>query len=113
MANEAKKPNLIQHFEKSPDYRSIIATGIYGGGTINGLLSLNIITDVFPTPISTESEQRGNELHQLKVDMGGKVAVREVQCNIMMDISTAKLYMKWLENNIKILENALSQSKSI
>lgn len=102
--------NLIQHFEKSPQYRSILATGIYGGPTINGFISANIITDLTAMPTTTESQNQGNRLVQVKSDFGGKMAIREVQCAILMNLDTAKLFQEWLTNHINILENAIKQS---
>jgi hypothetical protein len=98
--------NLIQHFEKSPDYRTIYATGMYGGPTVNGLLCVNFIIDIPPFPKTTESKQEVDRLIQTKADFDGKMAIREVQCGVVINLPTAKLLVEWLNNHIKILENA-------
>lgn len=105
---EAQQIKLTQHFRQSPDYRTIFATGIYGGQTINGYLCMNLITDIPPTPITTESVPENNKLKQIKADFDGKVAIREVQCAVMMDIGTAKLTIEWLTNHVKSLESKMS-----
>jgi hypothetical protein len=104
MKNEEK---IEFHYLKSPDFKSFYATGAYGGISPNGLISMAYYVERSPIPRKTvynleENGKIGKELTELVESKNG--IIREVDCNILFDIGTARNIRSWLDNHIKILE---------
>jgi hypothetical protein len=102
-----KKEDKIEfHYIKSPHFKTFLTSGAYGGVSPNGLISMAFYVERSPIPRKTafniENGKLGNEISELKEGKEG--VIREVDCNILMDVDTAKNVRNWLDNHIKSLE---------
>lgn len=115
------EPNTLRfHYIKGTDFRTFHADGVFGGPAPSGKqLNLSFYAERLPIPTET--------VHRLVQDPGGQVRlgeemsdlrqsreglIRELQCNIVMPLSAAKLLRDWLQTNIKLLEDAPTESAS-
>lgn len=103
------------HYLKSPGFKSFYATGAYGGISPNGLISMAFYVERSPIPQKTvfsfdKEGKLGKELIDLKEGKEG--VIRELDCNILFDINTAKNIRNWLDNHIKNLEELEKKIKS-
>lgn len=75
---------------KNNDFRTVLATGVFGGIGSNGLYNMNFFTDRPPLP---EEAQDGSN------------AVREVHFGVLMNINDLKIVINWLQENINNFED--------
>lgn len=92
---------------KAYDYRSSLATGVYGNVTTNGLINVNFFSDrvVLPDHQLIPIDDQGRQIGKPE-DVKDGDAVRDVHFGVLMDIDTAKLVIQWLETKIKEHEKA-------
>jgi hypothetical protein len=106
MADTAKQLFDI-HYLKNADFRTVLATAIYGGVMSNQLINFNICTDRHPIPnkitleIDPKTSQPGKEFE--RESRSG--IIREVHLGVIMDIATANVMVNWLNEQIKIAED--------
>jgi hypothetical protein len=101
MANRKLKIKYL----KAPDFKTTLATGVYGGITGNGLINANFFTDrtIIPKYQVIEVSEGGVQIG-LPVDERDGDLMREVQGGILMDIQTAKVIVAWLDSKIDEFE---------
>ena len=97
---------LDTHFIKNSDFRTIYASGGYGGFTPSGHLNVFVYTERVPIPnrisfqldaVSTNSATIGPE-----VEREGKPGlIREVQFGVLFDVETAESLMNWLKAKLE------------
>lgn len=95
------------HYIKNAQFRSFYATGAFGGVAPTGLINLAFYVErpAIPLSIVHELNQEGSLAGELRDEREGKEGiVREVDCNIMIDLNTAKTIRGWLDQQVKILE---------
>ena len=103
---EKKSKDLPIHYIKNEEFKTVFATGAHGGITLNGLLNVNFYCDRTVIPRKSQLKVDDNGLIS-EVDTEGRDGgIREVQVGVLMDISTAKNIINWLDSHIKTLENA-------
>lgn len=94
-------------YVKSHDFKTSLATGVYGGLTNNGMINANFFTDrsIIPTHQSLDVDEEGRAIGSPK-DMKDGDMVREVQFGTLMDINTAKVIIGWLNTKIEEFEKS-------
>ena len=99
--------SITFHYIKSEGFKTFIATGAIGGVTVNSLINMNLYTDriVIPTEITQEVEPDGKLGKEIDVNRK-KGVIRDVQSSVLMDATTAKNLVNWLNKQIKIIETA-------
>jgi hypothetical protein len=102
----SEKQEITFHYIKSNNFSTHLATGGFGGLTVNGLINLNFFTDRAVIPLNQSFEQ--DELNNLNIlrSEGKSGAVREIFCGIIMDLNTAKSISDWLQIQIQNIENS-------
>ena len=95
----------IRYF-KSHDFKTVLVTGVFGGIQSNGLINADFFVDrvLIPDFQTLEIDETKNLIKETTDAKDGHVA-REIQCGIMMDISTAKVLVEWLNSKIKEAED--------
>ncbi len=106
MKEEDNDNSIKFNYIKSPDFRSVLTTGVIGGITPNALIDINFFVDrvVIPKSITYGVSDVGQVLGE-EVREGKDGVVREVQVGTIMDVNTAKNLVLWLQNKIEIIEN--------
>ena len=101
-----KKIFLDIHFLKNNDYRTVFASGVFGGVTPNGLVNINFFTDRAPLPnkITYEIDPQNPSLKKEAEREGRKGFVREVHFGVVLDKETTKLTIAWLTEQLANLE---------
>jgi hypothetical protein len=100
-------------YRNSPAYRSIHASGAYGGVIPTGDITLGIFSERnhFPesaiVAVSPETKQ-GTETVQVE-----KGIVREMEVGIIMNLSVAKAIRQWLDDKIAFIEANTDPNKRI
>lgn len=101
------------HYIKSPHFKSFLASGAYGGIGPNGLINMSFYIERTPIPQKLVFEVKdglpGNEIVEERIGKGG--FIREIDCNIMIDLNTAINLREWLDSNIKTLETVIKAAK--
>jgi hypothetical protein len=97
-------------FEKTSDFRTALATGVYGGLNANGLININFFCDTFSLPntqtitVNEVGKQIGNPRDFKDCDI-----YREIAFAAMMDINTAKIVIEWIQGRIKEYEQIVNK----
>lgn len=92
---------------KSNLFRVIHADGAHGGVTTNGLIQMAVYSERLPIPQST--------VHELKADgtlseeirderVARQAIIREVEVEVLLNSATAKALLKWLTDQVALLE---------
>lgn len=107
----AQPPEQIRfHFIKSNFFRVVHADGVFGGATPKGLLQMAFFSERFPIPLSVthavsptspDSVGIGKELQRETKDG----VVREVEVEVIMNLSAALAFQEWLHGHIKQLRD--------
>lgn len=102
-----EKKTVIIKYVKSHDFKTSLATGVYGGLTSNGMINANFFTDrvIIPTHQSLEIDEEGKQQGSPK-DIKDGDFVREVQFGALMDINSAKVIVAWLDSKIAEFEKS-------
>ena len=111
---QIENQKLQFHYLKTDNFRTCVATGFYGGITINGHVNINFYLDrtVIPkkTVIEIDKDNQGKELRDKQEALIG--SVREVQSGIVMDVETAKKTIEWLQKKVDLIEeNIIKKTK--
>lgn len=98
-------------FIKSNYFRVIHVEGVFGGNSPRGLINMAIFNERWPIPKQITHEfkdgQSGSEIERASRD----AIVREVEAQLVMNVETAKIICKWLENKIKNYEKQTKAKK--
>lgn len=108
MGEPEKRNKVIFHYEKVNDFKTIFASGVFGGLNIAGLIDMNFYIDrpVIPQKISHDlAEKDGGFILSNEKREGKDGEVREVQVGVLIDIPTAKSLIEWLNQKIAEMES--------
>jgi hypothetical protein len=114
-AEKGEPPKKIRyHFLKSNAYRAIHADGVFGGVTPRLTIAATFFNERHPLPDQTVHEIKedgtiGEEIRGERISRDG--LVRELEANIIMDVGFAKVLVKWLNDKIEFIENAIKEAK--
>jgi len=103
------------YYVKSNHFKSFFANGAYGGLGPNGLINIAFYIErpAIPKAIVHDLEPDGKLGKEITSEREGKSGViREVDCNIMMDLNTAKTIRGWLDRHITMLEKVIEETKT-
>lgn len=108
---DEKTLTLETHFIKNNEFKTVYGSGVYGGFTPAGMLSMYFYTERIPIPIRTTLKQNPASPEQFEeVEREAKSGlVREVQVGVLIDLDTAQSMMDWLKghiDNYKEIQNA-------
>ena len=100
-----KKKTVKIKYVKSNDFKTALATGVYGGLTSTGLINANFFTDrsIIPTHQEIEVDEEGR-IHGTPKDTKDGHMVREVQFGTLLDMNTARIIIDWLNTKIDEFE---------
>lgn len=103
---EENLPKISFHYIKNNDFRTSFATGIYGGITVNSLINIDFFIDrsVIPRKTVSQVSADGKEQDLASEKESRDGAIREVQFGVIMDVSTAKSTIAWLQDKVNIIE---------
>lgn len=106
------KQSINIKYLKAHDFKTILATGVYGGLTSQGLIDANFFTDrpALPDYQVVEVDEKGVMTGPPK-DHKDSHLVREVQFGALMDVNTAKVIVAWLDSKIEEHENNFRKPK--
>lgn len=101
------------HYIKSNHFRVIHADGVYGGATPRGFIHMNFFSERTPIPQKVVQEVTATgQLGQEIGTEGKKGIVREVEVGVVINIEHARSLIRWLEERIKPIEDALKQREN-
>jgi hypothetical protein len=111
MAEPPKVESFEAHYEKSNFFRVVHADGVFGGSTPRGLISLAFYSERSPLPRRTETPLvAGIPGQETVVDVKTGV-LRELEVNVIMDITVAAAFHRWLGAIISNTQAQLGISK--
>jgi len=98
-------------FIKSNYFRVIHVEGVFGGSSPRGLISMAVYNERWPIPKQIIKEFKngrpGEEIERASRD----AIVREVEAQLVMDVPTAKVICKWLQEKISNIEKQTKDGK--
>lgn len=104
---------ILVHYMKSNDFRTVFASGVIGGVTAQGKISMNVYLDRPPIPVRSvlkpaEEVKPGVKVAVKEDPVEGKSGIiREIQCGILMDLETAQSLKTWLDEKIEFIQSNL------
>lgn len=112
MSNKEKKSTITFNYIKADNFHSMLASGVIGGITVNSLIDMNFFTDrvTIPQKLSLELTPEGKIAKEINRESKDGT-VREVQFGVLMDVSTAKNMIEWLNEKIRIIEETKKSRK--
>jgi len=98
-------------FIKSNNFRVIHVEGAYGGSSPHNLIHMMVYNERWPIPKQITKEfkegQTGREIDRASRD----AIVRDVEAQLVMDVTTAKRICKWLNDTINSIEERTKGKK--
>ena len=104
--NEPKTPENIElQYLKTSNYRTYYVSGVFGGGTPNGNIYMELFVERAPTPKIVVHKLGKNGSLGEEIKREGKTGIiREVEAGLVMDLKTASLLKEWLSEKIEQIE---------
>ena len=107
-SNGGDKPTVTFNYLKSPQFRTVFATGMIGAITPDGHIHFSLFSErpAIPRQIVhrlTEQGTLGEEISELRVSREG--FVREMEVDVLMTVETAKSFIAWLQEKVDLAEN--------
>lgn len=95
--------SIVFSLRRTPDYRIITATGVYGGVTPSGLVKMDLFTEYVPPPETVEHEmsEDGNIGKEVKRTPTEPHIARDFQIGVMMTSESAEKIGNWLLQRAK------------
>ncbi|HYG74228.1 MAG TPA: hypothetical protein VEK08_04410 [Planctomycetota bacterium] len=108
-AQKAKEKQISFRYLKSHCFRVIHADGVIGGPSPTGDLHMTVFSQRTAIPrrmvfTLAENGSLGSEIKELKESEPG--VVRELEADIIMDITAAKSVIEWLQKHVARMEQA-------
>ena len=105
--------SLLIHYVKSPMYRTVHADGIFGGPSPNLNIHLSFWSERAPIPQLIEHKVNpdgtlGEEVLEGRISKSG--LVREVDVDVVMNLTTARALKDWLEEKIGHVERMIQRA---
>jgi hypothetical protein len=93
-----KERKIIVRYREASDYRSLPATGVFGGPTPAGDLICNFFleTRAVPEEVEIEIDAAGAAKEKLAPTGGPEVFFREIQVGILLNPNVARSIGEWL-----------------
>ncbi len=114
---EPEPPPVIHfHMLKSNFFRVIHADGIFGGMSPRGGIQIAFFSERQPIPqqmchtINPDTGRLGDELEDQRISRDG--IVREIEANVIMELTTAKSFLSWLQATVNDAEEIIERRKS-
>lgn len=99
-------------YEKNQDFRTVLATGVYGGFTSNGLLNIHFYTDRTPLPSSSKViVPDGDKEKAFEVPEISNGPIREVHFGVLVTPELARNLVSWMSKHISEFE--IQKSKGL
>ena len=112
MEQKSKESEFEIKYHKANDYKTHFATGVIGGGTLNGLINLNFFVDTVKLPGKVVRKLQGELISPEEIlEESTLGSNRELLVGILIDINTAKVVEKWLHDRIELQENEMKKVK--
>jgi hypothetical protein len=105
MSEEKKKLGKVEfRFEKTPDYKIIMASGIWGGINPEGLIFFDLFLDYPTSPISSEREIGEKELGpEIVHSSSDPIAIKRLQqIGVLITPRTAIAISRWLTEKAEL-----------
>ena len=101
------------HFEINDDFKTVLATGVFGGLTPNGLINMNFFLERanIPDTIIYQLSEDGRTAEKEVSVEGGEGIVREVFFGVVIDVNTANDLVNWLNERIKMVESNFNKNE--
>ena len=113
MSEDGSPPPLPEeveiHYIKAAGFRVIHADGVWGGPTPRGYISMSFFSERTPIPKRMVYDVPKSGI--IKGDAPPKETearqgiVREVEADVMVDLETAKSFLRWLQQKVDVLES--------
>ena len=101
------KNKLMFSYKLGSGYRSIKASGAYGGIVSTGDIYMGIYSERSHLPeTSYVNVSDDGVVLEDEVFRAPDGTVREIEVGLLMNLSTAKAYRKWLDDKIRAIEEA-------
>jgi hypothetical protein len=101
-------PEIIYHFVKTSDFRTVLAHGVIGGiFTTDGQINMTFFTERPPLPkqVLMRFDDNTRQLINQEISEDSKQGIiREVSFGINMNVEVAKQVAGWLLNQIDLFE---------
>jgi hypothetical protein len=113
MSSMPESKRLVRFvFSKAADYRLIPATGVFGGPTPSGQIKMSFMVDHGTEPDSVVHAMTADGTLGEEVDREPKTKTitRELQVGIVLDLGTAEIIAKWLQENVAAVRKAMKGS---
>lgn len=97
-------------YQKAYDFKTSFVSGVHGGLSSNGLITANFFTDRAALPemnLITVNEK--NQLVKVE-DIKDSDGIREAQFAVLMDVTTTKLIINWLQSKVNEFEQLNGQN---
>ncbi|MEO6940093.1 MAG: hypothetical protein ABI444_08165 [Candidatus Kapaibacterium sp.] len=106
------KPSLEFHFLKTQSYRTYHVDGAFGGLTPRGGIYIEFYVERLPTPnlLRQEMNEDGTLGNILATESKHGV-IREIECGVALDLTTAEALQEWLGNRITELRGLRDEGK--
>lgn len=107
MADPKPLPSEVTYsFSRSPAFRVIYATGLFGGVMPTGDIALDFVVDRAPFPVTVTHtvEPNGRLGKEIAREASSAYIEREVQAEVRIDLALARAMRSWLDQHIETLE---------
>lgn len=106
-----EKNEVLIHYLKTNNYKTVFVDGAYGGITPKGLLHMDLYLERHPIPKTSKIkiDDSGNLLDE-EVQEKKQGIVREVQCGLAMDINTAISIRDWINTKLEQYEKLFKKN---
>ena len=97
--------NLDFHFIKSNSFRVVHCDGVWGGTTPRGYITMSVYSERSPLPQKITHQVLDHGLLSPETSKEAKEGIiREVDVEVIMDLSMAQSLITWLQDHVKFLE---------
>lgn len=109
--NAQMPPEIVFHFEKSPQHRVVHVDGAFGGPTPQGLFHLALYSERNPIPQSVTQELTKDGALGQETDRRQRDGVfREIEVSAIMTFQTLKSINEWTKMHLERIEAAQGSS---
>lgn len=108
----ASQPTVAFFYDKCTDFRTIHVDGAIGGPTPRGYIHVAVYSErqAIPKRIEVKIDPEANV--ETEVGRDGKNGIlRELQCDLVLDLNAAQSLADWLQRNVAMVRQALSAKK--
>jgi len=102
---EAARPEIKIQFTRSPEYRRIPVSGIWGGITGQGFIVADVFTEAIREPEWVKYTVSGEgQLRESERSPGEKQIVRELMVSLVITPEIAQSIAQWLLQQVRSIE---------